>query len=257
MAFKAYVPSQKDASWGDYWSKTSIEDNLKNCETDGLLPILTRYLPVKGKIIEAGCGLGKWVIYLRNRGYDVMGTDSFAGAIKALKKFDKSLPVKVDKVEKSSFPAGSFEAYLSFGVVEHFEEGPQKSLQEAFRLLKPGGVAVIETPFDNPMRRGIRHLKRLLGKGKPPAGWSFYEYHYTREELINFVREAGFKVLATFPKDDLSWQKSIGLWLDFPKLRQSNDPDFRLNLFGRLLRIIFNPWPEFWSACIVVVGEKP
>ena len=254
MAFKSFVPSQKDASWGDYWSKTSIEENLKNCETDGLLPILKNYL--HGRIIEAGCGLGKWVIYLSRAGYDIVGTDSFGGAIEALKKYDKKLQVKVDKVEESSYPDSSFDTYLSFGVVEHFEEGPQKPLSEAYRLLKKGGTAVIETPFDNYLRRSIRVLKKLAGRGKVPAGWSFYEYHYTKEELVNFVRQAGFAILGTYPKDDTAADKSIGLWLDFPGLRRSNEPNFKLNTLGKIVKGILGFWPEFWSACVVVVARK-
>ena len=256
MAFKSYVPSKSDVSWSNYWSQTSIEDNLKSCETDGLLPILTKYLPAKGKILEAGCGLGKWVIYLGRKGYDIVGTDSFEGAVEALKKYDKDLPVKVDKVEDSTYPNGSYDAYLSFGVMEHFEEGPQRPLREAHRLLKKGGVAIIETPFDNFLRRLVRAIKKFVGRGKVPAGWTFYEYRYTRDELANFVRQAGFRILTTFPKDDMSKDNSIGLWLDFPKLRRSDQPDFVLNFTGKLLKKILSPWPEFWSACVVVVAKK-
>lgn len=250
MAFKVYVPTPRDASWRDYWSKISIEDNLKNCDTDGLLPVLLKYLPKKGKTIEAGCGLGKWIIFLRRRGYNICGTDSFAPAIQALKKYDSKLPVKVDKVENSAYPDNSFDAYLSFGVIEHFEKGPQKALREAHRLLKENGLAIIETPYDNFLRR----LRRLRPRNRQ-VGY-FYEYHYTKEELVSFVRKAGFKVLATYPKDDTSAKKSIGLWLDFPRLRQSGRPNFLLNSLGKLVKKIFSPWPELWSACVVVVAKK-
>lgn len=248
MAFKYFVPTKSDASWGNYWNKTSIENNLKNCETDGLLPVLNNYL--RGRILEAGCGLGKWVIYLRRRGFDVSGTDSFPGAVKVLKAYDKTLPVKVDKVEDSSYPDKSFDVYLSFGVVEHFEEGPQKALAEAYRLLKPGGIAIIETPCDNIFRR----LKRLRPRNRK-TGY-FYEYRYTPAELKNFIARAGFKILETRPKDDLSPGKSIGLWLDFPQLRENSQPDFRLNAAGKTLKFLLGFWPWLWSACVVVVAKK-
>lgn len=256
MAFKVYVPQSHENEWGSYWRKTDINKNLKDCNTDGLLSVLTRYLPTKGKILEAGCGLGKWVIFLKRRGYDICGVDSYVGVIKALKSYDKKLPVGVGSVEKLPFLNNSLAGYLSFGVVEHFEEGPLQPLREAFRVLRPGGIAVIETPFDNPLRLFIRQLKKLVRRGKPPIGWSFYEYHYTKEELIEFVREAGFKILASYPKDDLSADRSIGLWLDFPSLRKNGAGNFYLNSWGKLIKILFKFWPSLWSACVVVVAKK-
>lgn len=272
MAFKVFVPSKEEAGWGDYWSQTSIKENLENCATDGLLPILAEYLPKKGKILEAGCGLGKWVIYLTGRGYNITGTDSYKGAIESLKKYDPKLPVKVDDVSKSTFPSGSFDAYLSFGVVEHFEEGPQKSLAEAFRLLKKGGVAVIETPYDNLLRRVIRFIQEAVVTLKLPAKLFvegtglrpkrvaperyFYEYHYTKRELTNFVKNAGFKILGVYPKDDTADNRSISLWLDFPALRDKSGKTFLLNPAGLLIKKLLSFWPDLRSACVVVVGIK-
>ena len=40
----------------------------------------------------------------------------------------------------------SISGYLSFGVIEHFIEGPHEALAEAFRVLRPGGIAIITTP---------------------------------------------------------------------------------------------------------------
>ncbi len=245
-----------------------MEENLKNCETDGLLPILTKYLPKDGKILEAGCGLGKWVVFLKSKGFDISGVDSYPDVIKAAKKYDKNLPVSVDNVAKLSLKSNSLDAYLSFGVVEHFEEGPQKPLSEAFRVLKKGGVAVIETPYDNPFRIMGRLIVRIktplrilieelgLRSKRVILEQYFYEYHYTKQELIDHVKKAGFTILESFPKDDLSPNRSIGLWLDFPRLRQKDAGEFVLTPFGRLVKRLFSPFPEFWSACTVVVAQK-
>lgn len=253
MAFKSYVPTPQ-GHWEEYWDKTTIEKNLIDCDTDGLLPVFQRYLTKDQKILEAGCGLGKWVIYFSKRGYDIFGVDSYLKAIQALKKYDSTLKVSQDKVEKLSFTDNFFDVYLSFGVVEHFEEGPQKALLEAYRILKNDGVAVIETPYDNYGRILKRTVGRLLGHPKP-SGY-FYEYRYTDEELKNFVEQAGFKILGVRPKDDLSPDRSIGLWLDYPVLRAKNAPNFHLNTLGKLIKLLLSPFPSFWSACIVVIARK-
>ncbi len=201
-------------------------------------------------MVEAGCGLGKWVIFLSNRGYDISGIDSYPKAVTLLKKYDLKLKVKVDDVANSLLKNSSVDAYLSFGVIEHFEEGPNRPLLEAFRVLKSGGVAIIETPFDNWLRRLRRTWPRNRSKG------FFYEYRYTGEELKKFVSEAGFKVLAVYPKDDLSPERSIGLWLDFPFLRDKNRPNFYLNFLGKGIKKIFSHYPWSYSACVVVAAKK-
>ena len=44
------------------------------------------------------------------------------------------------------------------GLVEHWKEGPGAALGEHFRLLKPGGIAIITVPLHNQVRRFKRRL---------------------------------------------------------------------------------------------------
>lgn len=272
MAFKNYVPKSDDASWQTYWEKLKVGDDVKNCQTDGLVPILSHYLDKNKTTLEAGCGLGKWLIFLKNKGYKIEGVDFYDGVIRAIKKYDKTLRVQVGDVEKLPYKDNSLDQYLSFGVVEHWEQGPQKPLEEALRILKNGGVAVIETPCNSPLQqllRAFRELKRTL---KLPAKifvesiglrakrtevkTYFYEYHYSPNELSNYIKNAGFKVLEILPKDDMSNHRSIGLWLDIPSLRNKNGQEFELNDLGKLIKMLISPFPWFWSYCVVVVAKK-
>ena len=54
------------------------------------------------------------------------------------------------------YPDSSFEAYISMGVVEHFEDGPVPALKEAYRVLKPNGLIFVSTPTVNVIRKLIR-----------------------------------------------------------------------------------------------------
>lgn len=251
MAFKYLLPSKEDGDWGSYWDKTSVVDHLKDCDTDGLLPYFKKYFSKKSKILEAGCGLGKWVIFWQKRGYNIFGIDSHGPTIKILKNYDKKLPVAVGNVEKLDLPDNNIDIYLSFGVIEHWEEGPQKVLREAWRVISLNGLAIIETPLDN----GFRRLRRLIRRRKIKG--YFYEYRFTKNELENFVKEAGFEILETGAKDDLNPDRSIGLWSDYPFLQQKNSPNFQLNILGRIIKKFLSPFPWLWSACVVVVAKKP
>lgn len=273
MAFKNYVPSAPSASWADYWKKLKVGDDLVNCQSDGLLPIFQKFLTKKQQILEAGCGLGKWVIYLTKLGYDIEGVDNYAPGIKKIKTYDHKLKARVGDVEKLPYKDESFDTYLSFGVVEHWEDGPKRPLAEAFRVVRKGGICIVETPADSPLRQLLRFVSESvrivklplkvmiesLGMRQKRQGikTKFYEYHYLPSELASYVKNVGFEIIGMYPKDDLDPCRSIGLWLDFPKLREIGKPDFTLTSLGQLVKRIFLPFPWIWSCCVVVVGQKP
>jgi SAM-dependent methyltransferase len=49
------------------------------------------------------------------------------------------------------FPDNSFDFVVSDQVLEHVEGNPQDAMDEAFRVLKPGGIGVHTTCFINPI----------------------------------------------------------------------------------------------------------
>ncbi|OGY18551.1 MAG: hypothetical protein A3F04_01195 [Candidatus Chisholmbacteria bacterium RIFCSPHIGHO2_12_FULL_49_9] len=273
MSFKQYIPDI-GKEWDAYWKKTSLDQELELVDTDGLKPIFEKYLSKRGKILEAGCGMGKWVITLAKQGYNIEGADANDYAIKKLKAFFKQAKVEKADIKALPYPDGSFDSYLSLGVVEHFEEGPQKALGEAYRVLRRGGTAIIEVPFDSFLRRCVRTLNQVKTIIKTPARlmvealglrnnrqqpkMRFYEYRYTKNELLAFMKDAGFINIRIYPKDDLSKERSIALWLDFPKLISHSGKIFELNGFGRMAKRLLNSIsPYTYAALIVAVARKP
>ncbi|OGD63412.1 hypothetical protein A2160_02990 [Candidatus Beckwithbacteria bacterium RBG_13_42_9] len=276
MVEKIYIPQKRADQWNEYWQKSNFLRELSLCQTDGLLPIFKKYLSPKQKTLEAGCGLGKWVIYFTKNGYQIEGLDNNRFAVKKAQEYFPKVRIKFGDVCQLPYAENTLDVYLSFGVIEHFEEGPQKALEEAFRVLKPGGTAIIETPYDNPQRIILRYLNWVkkslkyplkilvenlgLRKKRELPKMEFYEYHYTKKELEAFIKKAGFIILEWFPKDDLDKHKSLGLWLDFPKLRrQLNLADFNLTKRGQKLKQFYNLLGLSWiySACHGFVVQKP
>jgi len=243
------------------WSVRDLKDDLVVCDQRTLADTLLRYLPKDGMIVEAGAGLGGWVRWLKDRGYAIVGVDCFPAVLEASRKADPTLDMRMGKVEALPFDDNSASAYISLGVIEHFEGGPQHVLKEAYRVLRPGGVAIISTPALTPVRRMVTHPLRTvviagLGIAKRPI--YFWEYRFTRDELIGFVRDAGFDIVAA-EIDEIkpSVNRHMGLYADFAFLRDSSGA-WKLNALGRAVRLMARALPSSYYACgNVVVATKP
>ncbi len=112
-------------------------------------------------------------------------------------------------LRKTGFPDNYFDAYFSWGVLEHFEHGLGPSLSEAKRILKPGGFIFISVPFQNYWHI-VRNLKKLwkcdinfdkeLGYKEPMR---FYQWRFTKTELQREFEMQGFKTLEIKPINKL------------------------------------------------------
>jgi SAM-dependent methyltransferase len=75
----------------------------------------------------------------------VMGSDSFGDSLQSLAQSKPSFPLLQFDLNACPLPTGSLDAVVLLNVLEHIEDD-RKALAQVFRILKPGGVAVIEVP---------------------------------------------------------------------------------------------------------------
>ena len=205
---------EQDRQWQRFWEPRTVAQEIMMADFYSGRQFVLKYLPRWGKSIEAGCGLGRYVWYLCDLGFDIIGVDNAEPCLASCKGwamdhgYDPNL-VEYADVQNLPYPDNHFSGYVSLGVIEHFREGPQRALAEAYRVLRPGGVAIIETPnkysFDllySRTRTRIRSLARSalvrLGvstaKGvKNPS--EFFQYEYPVSQLAAFVASAGFTVV--------------------------------------------------------------
>jgi SAM-dependent methyltransferase len=136
------------------WEADRFYDLLHSSHRDEATPYILGYLEKKGPILEAGCGLGRFVDFLEQHGFqDVQGIDISADAVAIVNSLAPHLKVRRGDVSDLPFEDSSIRGIVSLGVVEHFEEGPQVPLREFRRVMMPGARAIISVPYLNPIRR--------------------------------------------------------------------------------------------------------
>ena len=181
--------------WEQHW-KTYLSPKMYMGAEQGALgwfeEPFTRYLPRQGRILEAGCGLGQYVLALRVRGYDAEGVDWAPETVQAVRARYPDLPIHVGDATWLEVLDGYYSGYISLGVVEHRREGPEPFLQEAYRVLEPGGVAFISVPYFHPLRRLKAYLRMYRGR---PEGLEFYQYAFTETEFATLLQATSFEII--------------------------------------------------------------
>ncbi len=95
------------------------------------------------KVLELGCGRGDFLNEFVNSGFEGHGTDISEYS----NQFFPNLHLKkVDMAnEKLPYKDNFFDIIYSKSIIEHFYY-PEKVFQEAYRVLKPGGIIITLTP---------------------------------------------------------------------------------------------------------------
>jgi SAM-dependent methyltransferase len=101
------------------------------------------------RVLDAGCGRGRNLVYLLRAGFDVYGIDADAGNIAAVRSLAASaapqLPAdhfRHEPIEASSFPDRFADVVISSAVLHFARDDDQfdAMVRGTWRLLKPGGL---------------------------------------------------------------------------------------------------------------------
>jgi len=111
------------------------------------LPYLSQTPQGPQPVVDIGCGRGEWLELLRDAGYAAVGIDSDP----AMVNHGKSRNLEIVQSDGLSYLASladrSVRAVSAFHLFEHLPFGVTlQMLKEIVRVVRPGGVALFETP---------------------------------------------------------------------------------------------------------------
>ena len=149
--------------------------------------ILADLFPARGNLLEVGSGLGFLLHFFKEDGWITTGVEpdslccQHARAIFGLNVIAGTLP-------NANCQADSYDVALMMHVIEHVPD-PCQTLSELFRMLRPGGILVVETPrYDTLTFKLLGHRERsVLCEG--------HVYFFTTSTLERIAQKVGFSVL--------------------------------------------------------------
>ncbi|MCK5700822.1 MAG: class I SAM-dependent methyltransferase [Cyclobacteriaceae bacterium] len=155
------------------------------------------------KILDAGCGDGRNLIYFVRNGYKVYGIDKDEDSIQMLKHLIKSInkdyPLDrftVGKVGDMPFANHEFDAIISSAVLHFAEDNDHfiNMFSELDRVLKPEGILFVRMATDVGMKDKIKSM----GNGKFYLPDGSVRFLLTKEILKKIMDQFGFDFIEPF-----------------------------------------------------------
>jgi SAM-dependent methyltransferase len=195
-----------------------------------------------GRLIDLGCGTGRLLVPLAQRGYRVLGVDLSAPMLRVAGAKAAAAGVHIDLLQANLVDLGclddaSFDSaiclFSTLGMIVGHPER-QRVLTHIFRLLRPGGIFVLHVHnrwfnvWDPAGRRWLaRDLWRAVlghnraGDRKMPAHGDMPAlalHHFTRREILGCLRHIGFRLREARPVSlhedgKLRWPR----WFGWPR----------------------------------------
>jgi len=177
------------------FQRSSLFARLLSAVIGGLLPPLAaresfkhRWLPRArpgARLLDIGCGNGKFLSVARQDGWSVSGIDLDERALAVARAEGHSVQ-QGTVADLSAEHFGAYDAVTISHVIEHVPD-PLADIRQAFRLLRPGGFLYLETPNID-----------ALGAQEFGARWRGMEAPrhfilFTRSGLQALIARAGFE----------------------------------------------------------------
>ena len=158
------------------------------------MDILAPFLTSNASLLEVGCGTGVFLDIAQKRGHKVLGIDLSHDAVEyAQRAF--GVDARTGRLEEVELPSGEFDAVTMWDLIEHVD-APRSVLAEARRILRDGGILVLETPNVSSLLNRMAHLMQRL-RWTLPVGRLYglgHLYYFSPRTISRLLQETGFTV---------------------------------------------------------------
>lgn len=208
FVFSKNIPTKRELY--ECYSEIYGEDNYYSPITEKRYnEILDSFEPYRKSncLLDYGCGEGLFLDIAKKRGWNVFGIEYSETHIKNCR--ERGLEVFDTEEFHNKLKDISFDVITSFEVIEHISN-PRLLANNAFELLRVGGVSYITTPNYNSIS------KLLLGKKWNVIQFPEHLVYFTPKTIKRVFKEAGFKeksIVTTgisITRMKLSKQKTVG-----------------------------------------------
>ena len=170
------------------------------------------------RLLDLGCGFGSFVLVCRKAGVEAMGADlaefqiHFARQRLAL-ELPEDQPTKVYHdldAQSTGLPGAAYDVITAWNLLEHVSDY-HRVLQEAYRLLKPGGFFFLTAPNYFAFRQEAHYhvpwvplLPRPLARrylhwlGRKTAFFDQHIHYVTNRGVLRALKRMGFQFV--FPQ---------------------------------------------------------
>jgi SAM-dependent methyltransferase len=150
-----------------YW--TSVAENFRSADPAGLAPVLhfgaplwfnrlidrlqlraflrallLAEMPRGSRVLDVGCGTGRWLRRYRELGFDAIGVDATPGMLQVAREQGTLAPVIAGEACSLPFADATFDCVSDITVVQHIPRSDQtQALHEMVRVLRPGGRLIL------------------------------------------------------------------------------------------------------------------
>ena len=170
------------------------------------------------RVVDAGCGSGRNLVYLLQAGYEVWGIDADPSAIAMVQRLAGALAPGLPRgnftagpIETAALPDGFADAVISSAVL-HFarDSGHFESLlRGSWRLLKPGGLFFCRLASSI----GIEHLIEPAGSGRYRLPDGSTRYLVDEDMLLRLGEALGGDLLDPVKTTVVQNQRSMTTWV--------------------------------------------
>ena len=170
------------------------------------------------RIVDAGCGGGRNLVYFFRNGYDIFGVDEDPRAIASVRAIARQLAAGLpetnfrnEPVEHLTFPDAFADVVLSSAVL-HFAKDDEQfegMVREMWRVLRPGGLFFCRLASDIGMESRVQPIhgrRHLLPDGSE-------RYLVDEQLLLDLTRDLGGRLVDPLKTTVVQDQRCMTTWV--------------------------------------------